>query len=39
MNMPYAKADSPDEIPTVGEFPKAGFFFSLSYNLSRLQSE
>ncbi len=35
----YTKLESPDAIPLISEFPKLGFFASISYNLSRLKGE
>jgi hypothetical protein len=39
VGVPYEKENSPDDIPTVSQFPKTGWFVGLTYNLSRLKSE
>lgn len=35
----YNKEESPDDIPTVSQFPKAGWFIGVTYNISRFKSE
>lgn len=35
MNKTYSKLESPDDIPLVNIFPKAGAFISITYNVSR----
>lgn len=35
----YTKLESPDTIPTVSVFPKAGYFFSFTYNFTALPSK
>lgn len=39
MNTTYTKLQSPDAIPTVSVFPTAGYFFSLTYNFTKLSSK
>lgn len=35
----YLKTKTPDAIPTVTQFPMAGYFFSLTYNFSKLPAK
>jgi hypothetical protein len=39
MNTTYTKLESPDDIPTVKVFPKAGAFISITYNISKFSKE
>lgn len=38
-NTNYAKSDMPETVPTIKVFPKAGWFFGVTYNWSKLKSK